>query len=357
MKYIKQLDSIRALAVILVIIWHWVPRNSFVENLHAGILGVNIFFVLSGFLITEILLINRKKAEDSITSKTHVLRSFYVRRILRIFPIYYLTIFLTLILSHKLSLEISRNEMLSNITYTSNFFIYITREWPESSLHFWSLAVEEQFYLAWPLFVLFWPKKTLLPLMLFFIATGMISQLLINDYEFGYLPTYTCLDCFGIGGLLAFIVVHLPLSLQKFYRLLSILSIAAVVVLVVCWNLNFYLPNTRFVHGILSAWVISHILIYKEKKSLLVSLLNCRLLISIGKVSYGIYLYHILYVYFANKYWYKYVYDHYSAFINEEFEPWIFTVVNFGILYLIGWLSWKFIEKPVLSLKRKFQYR
>ena len=73
MRYIKQLDSIRALAVILVIIWHWVPRNSFVENLHAGALGVNIFFVLSGFLITEILLINRKKAEDSITSKTHVL--------------------------------------------------------------------------------------------------------------------------------------------------------------------------------------------------------------------------------------------------------------------------------------------
>lgn len=357
MRYIKQLDSIRALAVILVIIWHWVPRNNFIEHLHAGALGVNVFFVLSGFLITEILLINRKKAEDTFTSKKHVLRSFYVRRVLRIFPIYYLTIFSTLILSHKLDLPISRNEILSNITYTSNFFIYIAREWPVSSLHFWSLAVEEQFYLAWPLVILFWPKRTLLPLMLFFIATGLLSQLLINDYEFGHLPTYTCLDCFGIGGLLAFIVIHLPQFLQKFYRILTILSITVIVILIVCWNLNFYLPNTRFIHGIVSAWVISHVLIYKGKKSLLVSLLSSRLLISIGKVSYGIYLYHILYVYLANKYWYKYVYDHYSAFINKQYEPWIFTIVNFGILYLIAWLSRKFIENPVLSLKHKFQYR
>jgi len=82
MRYIKQLDSIRALAVILVIIWHWFPRNSFIEHLHPGSLGVNAFFVLSGFLITEILLINRRKAEDSITTKSHVLKNFYVRRVL-----------------------------------------------------------------------------------------------------------------------------------------------------------------------------------------------------------------------------------------------------------------------------------
>lgn len=357
MKYIKQLDSIRAIAVILVIIWHWFPRNSFIENLHAGALGVNAFFVLSGFLITEILLINRRKAEDSMASKRHILKSFYIRRVLRIFPIYYLTIFLTIILNHKLGLNVSRNEILSNITYTGNFFIYVNKAWPLSSLHFWSLAVEEQFYLVWPLIMLFWPRKYLIPAIFFFIATGFVSQLLITDYEFGYLPTNTCLDCFGTGGLISLIVVYKKEYLSKLYQLLTILCIVGVVVLIVCGLMNFYLANTRFIHAVISAWAINHILIHKEKKSLLTSFLNSRLLIAIGKVSYGIYLYHILYVYIASKLWYRYIYDHYSSLNDKQYEPWIFTLVNFTILYFICWLSWMLVEKPVLSLKRRFQYR
>lgn len=357
MRYIKQFDSIRAIAVILVIIWHWFPRNSFIENLHAGAFGVNIFFVLSGFLITEILLINRRKAEDSMASKQHVLKSFYIRRVLRIFPIYYLTIFLTIILNHKLALGVSRNEFISNITYSSNFFIYITKAWPLSSLHFWSLAVEEQFYLAWPLIMLFWPRKYLARAILFFVVTGFVSQLLISDYEFGYLPTNTCLDCFGIGGLIAFIIGYQPKYLSNIYQWLTILCVAGVIILIVCGIMNFYLSSTRFIHAIISGWIISHILVYKEKKSILTSFLGSRLLMAIGKVSYGIYLYHILYVYVANKFWYRYVYGHYSSFVGKQFEPWIFTLVNFVILFFICRLSWVIIERPVLLLKHKFQYR
>lgn len=355
MKYIKQFDSIRAIAVMLVIIWHWFPRNSFIENLHAGALGVNVFFVLSGFLITEILLINRCKSENSLVSKKQVLKNFYVRRMLRIFPIYYLTIFLTFILSQQLSLRISNNEALSNITYTSNFFIYITKVWPASSLHFWSLAVEEQFYLAWPLIMLFWPRNYLLYVMLFFVVAGFASQLSITDYEFGYLPTNTCLDCFGIGGILAFISVFHPEFLSKLFQWLSILCVAGIVILAVCWAMKYYLPNTRFIHAIASGWIINFILINNEKKSFLISLLSNKLLIAIGKVSYGIYLYHILYVYIANKYWYKYVYGYYASFINIQYDPWIFIVVNFVMLYFIAWFSWNCIEKPFLSLKQRFQ--
>jgi peptidoglycan/LPS O-acetylase OafA/YrhL len=229
--------------------------------------------------------------------------------------------------------------------------------WPLSSLHFWSLAVEEQFYLTWPLIMLFWPRKYLMPVILFFITTGFVSQLLITDHEFGYLPTNTSLDCFGLGGMLAFIVVYQPQFLQKFYQLFTFLCIAAISISIICWQFDFYLGNTRFIQAIISVWVINHILVSKERKSWLVSFLSSRLLINIGKVSYGIYLYHILYVYMANKYWYKYIYDYYAAFVNKRLEPWIFAFVNFMILYFIAWLSWKFIEKPILSLKGKFQYR
>jgi peptidoglycan/LPS O-acetylase OafA/YrhL len=161
MNYIKQLDSIRAIAVFFVIIWHWIPRNSLIENLHIGPFGVNIFFVLSGFLITRILLFNRSRAEASATSKTKVLKHFYSRRMLRIFPVYYLTILFAIVLNHWLSLGVTTNEIVSNLTYTSNFFIYGTKAWPLSSLHFWSLAVEEQFYLAWPFINIILSQKIL----------------------------------------------------------------------------------------------------------------------------------------------------------------------------------------------------
>ena len=92
MKYVKQLDSIRAIAVLLVIVFHWSPKPVLAgAQYNYGHIGVEIFFVLSGFLITRILLENRNEAER-LYQKKKVLKSFYVRRFLRIFPIYYLTV-------------------------------------------------------------------------------------------------------------------------------------------------------------------------------------------------------------------------------------------------------------------------
>jgi len=357
MNYIKQLDSIRAIAVFFVIIWHWVPRNSVIENSHLGPFGVNIFFVLSGFLITRILLFNRSRAEASASSKTKLLKNFYTRRMLRIFPVYYLTIILSVIFNQSLSLGITKNEILANVTYTSNFFIYLTKSWPYSSLHFWSLAVEEQFYLTWPLLILFCSRKYLLPVILISIAAGLGSQLLATDFEFGNLPTITCLDCFGMGGLLAFVTLYCPNYLKRAYRGLALLTIVGMVVLLVSWQLSIYLSCTRFIHSIISCCIISHILVYRNQKTLLMTMLNNRFLIKIGKVSYGIYLYHMLYVYTANSLWYQYVFDYYLPFINKQYEPWIFLLINFWMLYFIAWLSWRYIEKPLLRLKPKYQFK
>ncbi|MCD8538994.1 MAG: acyltransferase, partial [Leadbetterella sp.] len=89
MQYIKSLDAIRAFAVILVIISHWVPYAS-VQKLSLGEVGVNIFFVLSGFLISRNLLAERKQNGESTKAKFKDLKNFVIRRALRIFPIYYL---------------------------------------------------------------------------------------------------------------------------------------------------------------------------------------------------------------------------------------------------------------------------
>ena len=87
MRYIKQLDSIRAIAVLLVIISHWIHNAEMVDRPKLGEVGVNIFFVLSGFLITKILLDNTIKSEQLNIPKSLLLKNFYIRRSLRIFPI------------------------------------------------------------------------------------------------------------------------------------------------------------------------------------------------------------------------------------------------------------------------------
>jgi peptidoglycan/LPS O-acetylase OafA/YrhL len=356
MKYIKQLDSIRAIAVLLVIIWHWIPRTTIISKLHTGGLGVDIFFVLSGFLITQILLDNRNKAENLQASRKNVLKNFYVRRVLRIFPIYYLTILVILLLNHRLSLFVTKSEIWADLTYTNNFYAYFKKLWPVASPHFWSLAVEEQFYLLWPLLMLFIPKKFLFASITGFIMIGVVSQLLISDYEFGYVLTNTCFDCFGTGALLAYMMVYKPYALSKFHKLISGLAIIGLLVLALDWRYNLSIRFGRFVHAILSTWIIGYILIFKDRKTVLIQLLSNKVLMNVGKVSYGIYLYHVLYMYIGFKLWDWYVFP-YLTFIRSEYLAWIFLLVNFWILYFIAWLSWKFIEIPFLSLKKRFKYQ
>ena len=92
MNYIKPLDSLRAIAVFLVIIWHWLGKSNGLNNFPNGPMGVVIFFVLSGFLITRILLEGRNKIESAGSSKMIFFKNFYIRRSLRIFPLYYIVV-------------------------------------------------------------------------------------------------------------------------------------------------------------------------------------------------------------------------------------------------------------------------
>jgi peptidoglycan/LPS O-acetylase OafA/YrhL len=110
MKYFKQLDSVRALAVILVMLSHWIPKDNLINKIPNGSIGVDVFFVLSGFLISRILFENRNKADRDNITKSVVFRDFYIRRALRIFPIYYLLILLILIfiLNNKVLLFMGR---------------------------------------------------------------------------------------------------------------------------------------------------------------------------------------------------------------------------------------------------------
>src|SRR5690242_17773107 len=116
MIYIKQLDAFRAIAVLMVIGFHWVPnRFGFIP---LGPMGVDIFFTLSGFLITRILLSNRKASGES---RLTLIKNFVIRRTLRIFPIYYITV-----LAMALLLPFIREHIAYYLTYTTNFLFIQT---------------------------------------------------------------------------------------------------------------------------------------------------------------------------------------------------------------------------------------
>jgi peptidoglycan/LPS O-acetylase OafA/YrhL len=203
--YMPQLDSLRFLAVLGVLVAHyWDSR--LLGDLDWAHIGVSLFFVLSGFLITGILLDCRRMADDSSQSPMYFVRQFYARRFLRIFPIYYLVI---VILIWR-NIPPAREIWLWMVTYTTNIYITMHNTWVGSMGHFWTLAVEEQFYLVWPWVVLFLPRKWLLPTILFIIP-------LSSAYKFyAYFPfnidtmnwtegtfTVASFDSLGIGAILS----------------------------------------------------------------------------------------------------------------------------------------------------------
>ena len=145
-----QLDALRAIAVTMVLYSHFFAAGG---SSFLGHLGVRLFFVLSGFLITRLLLEARAAAEFEAGP---ALRSFYIRRALRIFPPY----FAVLGLVWLTDLEQSRGSLLWHALYLSNFWYALRNEWtPWLLCHFWSLSIEEQFYIAWPLIVLLAPRR------------------------------------------------------------------------------------------------------------------------------------------------------------------------------------------------------
>ena len=147
----RQLDGLRAIAVSLVLYAHFFAAH----DTYWGHVGVRLFFVLSGFLITRLLLDARAASEFQPTT---ALKSFYIRRALRIFPPY----FAMLAFVWLVNLEQSRSTLLWHALYVSNFWYAIRDEWtPWLLCHTWSLSIEEQFYVVWPLIILLAPRRAI----------------------------------------------------------------------------------------------------------------------------------------------------------------------------------------------------
>jgi peptidoglycan/LPS O-acetylase OafA/YrhL len=363
MKYIKGLDSLRAFAVLFVLIHHMLPR----QNIHSlsgvieqfllptGVFGVTMFFVLSGFLISSILL----QAKENNSNKLGIVKNFVVRRALRIFPIYYILLIVLLCIGFPFT----KGELPFLFTYTSNFFMYSKNMW--SSLgHTWSLSVEEQFYLIWPWLIIFINRKYVKQIFIVFIVIGIgtsFIQSLLRNVAFDDISailTPSCFDAFGIGGLYAYLRYNKTPenALNKMVKLCFIIALFFTLYWKVCpyfeWSTKLFFLS-RSIASLLSVSTI-HYVITNKSRIITTFIFENRILVFIGKISYGIYLFHYPLITLVQIPMTK-LYYHFNQFalFNNCYVLFSIKVITTIIL---SYVSFELIEKRVLKFKKRFNY-
>lgn len=335
-----QLDGLRAIAILLVLLDHSLPPLHPLMKIGPGFLGVRLFFVISGYLITAILLSAKQSVREGTSSVRWSLRQFYARRFLRIFPLYYLVLGVLLILQVPAFLE----QWPWHVFYASNLLLVREDAWVPLLGPLWSLSVEEQFYLAWPLLVLLVPARYVGALVVAAIGAGLLSRGLMAGAGFGGVATRSlttsCMDILGAGALLAVVERYRPALRPRLVRGSLAAGIALFLPLLALrlgegsWAVRAVFLD--FSAALLFLWAVG-----RAAEGSLPRLMQNGALRYVGKVSYGIYLFHALLPAlipgFPDKGW-----PHFAALT--------------AACVALAAISWRCFEGPLNGLKRYFPY-
>jgi len=346
-----QLDGLRAFAVISVAVSHWTP--SFLVGMVPWGTAVQLFFVLSGFLITGILLRSRP-AESGLTMAT-ALRVFYTRRTLRVFPIYYAVLAVTAIMGVGPIREI----WPWHVAYLSNFYYAWVGHGPsvvDPFFHLWSLSVEEQFYLIWPLIALVASPRALLVILYGSIAGSMafrvgIDHLLPQLVSVRYL-TPSCVDAFAVGGLIAHAKhYHGSVAVRRLTLAFAGVGTLGLVLSVMVLSRFVDSEDARGVgHTFLVIFYGAVVAGAAEGfKGIPGRVLSFGPVIYLGQISYGLYVYH----HFA-PITLRWLSTYYGWTWLGQTPFLLLTYTLFTVLLAV--VSWHVFELPINRLKRFFEY-
>jgi peptidoglycan/LPS O-acetylase OafA/YrhL len=369
--YFPNLNGLRFIAALLVIIHHTeqikgiygLPNrfgNPFVNII--GELGVILFFVLSGFLITYLLL------EEEHRTGTIVIQNFYVRRILRIWPLYFLTVALALAVFPNISMFLlpgyERAEIYKHLSgkiilylfFLPNLVSPVYSVVPYAS-HTWSIGTEEQFYLTWPALLKFIKKHRLL-LMLgivlgyLFVARALYSgrtDFLSYKYEIGEFWKVFNIDCMAIGGFFA-LLLHGKHQVLKFFQNKYFFYVALVFTSVlIARGIRFPVLSIHDLHfeflykEFYSIWFGIIILNFASNPDIRISL-EARIFKYLGKISYGLYMYHPASIVLALN----------IALLFKTTSNLFIYPLTLAIVILVASISYKFFEAYFLKFKGKF---
>ncbi|TDQ19365.1 peptidoglycan/LPS O-acetylase OafA/YrhL [Algoriphagus boseongensis] len=347
--YFRELDGVRAFAALMVMFFHFFQTaddGSAVVNFLSkiavfGQTGVSLFFVLSGFLITRILIATR----DS----KNFFSAFYLRRILRIFPLYYLYLIL-----YYFVLPFVTQSDFADWGQQFWYWFYLqgfpmTFNWPHAGPdHFWSLAVEEHFYLFWPILLFYIHPSHISRIIAVIIAIAICLRLFFvyQSYETFYF-TFTRMDELAMGALIAVLELKNKLSTSYFNRYLaSFLLLALPLIGLWVWTsgsgiLVIQVVKYNFIS--ISFFCILCIILSSKSDSFLNRFLRNRVLFFLGKVSYGLYVYH------------PFVYLLYATYtpISNVF---LNFAGSFLLTVVIATMSYYSFETPFLKMKKYFTY-
>jgi len=354
--YYPGLDVARGLAIISVLLYHLFWYTSLFR---IGWIGVDLFFVLSGFLITDILLESKKD--------THYFYKFYTKRVLRIIPLYYVTLFLFFKLSPIFFSDTSPNSTFTYYnqnkiwywTFIQNWLIVLKGKPSEPYLlHFWSLAIEEQFYNFWPIIIILTKtlrtlKRIIFVLILFALLLRTLSWLINPENLSGlYYNSFARMDSLLMG---CFICVHIkqgqklsPVFIKTIFLFFFILILSS---FITCKNVqpdNFIFSTIGFSIIALFFGCLIYLLVDNEI-TLAPWINNLQLFSFIGKISYGLYVIHLpVYLIIAH------LLSKSPATITPIFlkSSLFVSIISLCCTMLLSVCSFYLFEKPILSFKK-----
>ena len=330
------LDALRAISVAAVI-WHHVGGYHGSGLLGRGYLGVTMFFAISGFLITTLLL--REHSQSGSIS----LRNFYARRSLRIFPLYYAVLALYCVLTFLTMRETPKaaqfwNNLPSFATYTSNWFVELT----DGSVTFyfaWSLATEEQFYLVWPLVLLLTlagPRWLPIVAALALVAVQVVASRadpasLLTTIAGSLAPAIL------LGAALA-VLLHIPSCFNRVYPVLGHRATALALLAALLIAIVMRAPGLAI--SALMALLVASVCVRED--TLLHPVLTLRPLAFVGVISYGMYLMHMLAANVVRR-----VVRH-----DSGLDVFVLTLL---LVTLMAYLSYRYFESPILRHAKRFR--
>ena len=331
--YLKGLDGIRAIAALGVFVFH-MNENLHLPTTMLGPSGVTIFFALSGFLITFLML------KEIDKTNTVNIGSFYVRRCLRIWPLYFFYLLIVVI-----ARQIFDWDLLYYVFFLGNFPFVFGEPLPHLG-HYWSLAVEEQFYLFWPFLIKY--SKNIIRNLILFLSVYFIIKLAINIGIGGTTEIYklvyiTKFDCMALGG----IVACLYFKNHSVIKILSTwyMQLLAISIIVLVAINRFHIVSIVDPYFITLATLI--FVVSQSKGSYRIINLDNLVMNFLGKISFGIYVYHGFIMHLIVPVLKK-------LQLSQSIEYVVIYISCFVLTILVSYLSYRFIESPFLKMKERF---